>query len=111
MMVKYLTSFERHAHTYCQRLSGILAEQEGEGNTDELVAESAMDELERLVAASVGDIAAVSREDRIVDLLRENNRSVATALAASDFDEEEFFEALRIAFETDRIDDLTVTLE
>lgn len=112
MILKYQTSYELLSHEYCRELADIVNNLDStDGTTVGSVDEYTVDYLERMVATSIENTVTVSKEDRVVDLLRENNKRVSKALAASDFDDEQFFEALRIAFETDLISDLEVELE
>jgi hypothetical protein len=112
MMLTYQVGYARCASHYCQRLVDLLEETETVNrDLTDAAANRNVDKLEELAVSVITNEATVPVEERVVHLLRENDRSVTRALHASTIDRAEFFDALETAFDSGEVADIEVQFE
>lgn len=112
MMLAYQVGYARRASRYCQRLVDLLEETESvDRDLTGAAANRNVDHLEELAVSVITNEATVPIEERVVHLLRENDRSVTKALHASNIDRAEFFDALETALDSGTVADIEVQFE
>lgn len=112
MMLAYQVGYARRASRYCQRLVDLLEETESvDRDLTGAAANRNVDHLEELAVSVITNEATVPIEERVVHLLRENDRSVTKALHASNIDRAEFFDALETMLDSGAVADIEVQFE
>lgn len=112
MMLKYQTAFAWQAYNYCCEIAEILeAESVAVDSLDELIMSRRVDELVELLDNYVTGETTVSDEERVFDLLSEHQGSIKQALAATDLNTAEFFDAVQKLYLDDQVADIEVKIE
>lgn len=112
LMLTYKVEYIRTAHQYCQSLVELLEETESvDRNLSVAMRDRDISLLEDLAASVVTNEANVSPDERVVHLLRENDKSVTRVLNASDMNRVELFDGLQTAFDRGIITDIEVQFE
>lgn len=112
LILRYQVAYERQSNKYCNSLEAILEEHTDSSHSASTGAKQRnVKKLEELAVAAVADETTVSTEEQVVNILRENDHRVSTALQATKLETTEFFDALRTAFENGDVSEIEVRFE